>query len=191
MDDMGNRVAQRKKTQRINSRGLSLEFGLKGTTLWSGFRGRPWPVVARRLDLMGQLRAIKYSSGRVVMVTNSDPEDIVSSLGGHRTPAKARISNWWLPILIPVLGALCLVPLGSHKAPVINKRNGAVNPCSVTSIENWLTGNSNNPSKIKMLDSSVLGGVTSGLLECDGVRYSYALGSKEPKRVLNFRKLDS
>ena len=188
---MGNRVAQPKNTQRINFRGLTLEVGLEGTSLWSGLRGLPWPVVARRLDLMGQLRALNYARGRVVMVSNCEADHVVSSFGRHRTRAKSKTGKRWLLIIIPVLIVLSMVPLGSRPKSITPTPKVVVNQCSVTAIENWLAGKFPSSSKVKILESAVLGGVTSGLLECDQVRYSYALGSKEPKRVLNLRKLDS
>lgn len=191
MDDMGNRVAQPRNIQRINVRGLTLEVGLDGTSLWSGLRGIPWPVFARRLDLMGQLKALNYASGRVVMVTNCEADDVVSSFGSHRTRAKSKTGKRWLLILIPVLFVLSMVPLGPSPNSINPRPKAVVNQCSVTAIENWLAGKFPTSSKVKVLESAVLGGVTSGLLECDQVKYSYALGSKEPKRVLNLRKLDS
>jgi hypothetical protein len=128
---------------------------------------------------------------RVNLIVSEDLETVQRLLAG-------RASNSKLPkfalagIGIPILAVLCVVPLGnvakvSHPVKVSKK---VIDTCSPDAISSWIEG-AGESGYIKALSTSVLGGVTVGTLECKGSRYSYTLGSEEPKRVLKLQKLDS
>jgi hypothetical protein len=85
--------------------------------------------------------------------------------------------------------AAVLVPLPTPEAkPRLELKES--NPCSLAEIKKAISG-ATEDSKIEFLGAETFGGVTSGSLLCEGLKYSYALESKGLERVLKVRRLDS
>jgi hypothetical protein len=128
---------------------------------------------------------------RVKLIVSEDLETVQRLLAGRAT--KSKLSKVFLAgIGVPIVALLSFVPLGSGASVTHPEKvsKNVIEPCSAQSISGWIEG-SGESGVIKALSTSVLGGVTVGTLDCNGSRYSYTLGSEEPKRVLKLQKLDS
>ena len=184
-------MANKSDVVRRRISGLRLNTNQLNTRIRHGFLSKPWPQLANKLDSLGWLESISITNGEVLIDSVADPNLISQVIAGHRTKSKIH-KPMVLSIAVVVLIVLSLIPLG--KSPKVVPKQVAsakLSPCSDSLIEQWLEGHLIKGSPIKALDTSILGGVTAGIVECKGARYSYTLGSKEPKRVLNLRKLDS
>jgi hypothetical protein len=150
-----------------------------------------WPKFANRLQSLGFLVGIDTRMKRIKLIVSEDFETVRRLLDGRAS--KSKLPKVFLAgIGVPIVALLSLVPLGSgasvsHPEKVSKK---VIYPCSPNIISSWIEG-SVESGVIKALSTSVLGGVTVGTLDCNGSRYSYTLGSEEPKRVLKLQKLDS
>jgi hypothetical protein len=150
-----------------------------------------WPKFANRLNGLGYLVGIETRMKRVKLIVSEDLETVRRLLDGRAR--KLKLPNFVMAgIGVPILVVLGFMPLGHMaKAPQpVTVSQKVIEPCSAQAISSWIEG-SGESGVIKALSTSVLGGVTVGTLDCNGSRYSYTLGSEEPKRVLKLQKLDS
>lgn len=150
-----------------------------------------WPKFAKRLQVLGFLNGIETTGDRTSLFVSLDVETVQGILAGRARRKKIPI---WMGFgaAIPVFMVLAFVPLGS-KAPVEHRSTVSKhvsNPCALAAISEWIQG-AGEQVEIKALSTSLMGGIEVGTLECKGSRYSYTLGSEEPKRVLKLQKLDS
>ena len=150
-----------------------------------------WPKFASRLQGLGLLIGIETRMKRVKLIVSEDLETVQRLLAGRAS--KAKLPKFVMAgVGVPVVAVLGFMPL-AHEAnaprPVTISQK-VIEPCSAQAISSWIQG-AGESDEIKVLSTSVLGGVTVGTIECKGSRYSYTLGSEEPKRVLKLQKLDS
>lgn len=139
---------------------------------------------------MRQLETLTLTDQRVTLGTNLPIESLMALLKGH-SKSRNRPLGWLLLPAIGVIAALMLIPLGKAQVePKQVNQVSVIDPCSDAELEQWLLGKSDSREP-KLGKSTIIGGVVVGTVECDNSRYSYALGFKEPKRVLTFKKLDS
>jgi hypothetical protein len=162
-----------------------------GLELIANRKNNSWPKFANRLRSLGFLSGIQTQSKQTRLFVSVDFETIQGLLASHAR--KSRVSRSVIAgVAVPVAAILCFVPLGGKS--VVQKPPKSLHktaePCSLEVIRKWIEG-SDESNEIKALSTSVLGGVTVGTLECEDGRYSYTLGSEEPKRVLKLQKLDS
>ena len=187
---MGTHTAEKNRKSWTHCGGYAIQTTSYGARLRNTFWSIPWPVLAQKLDSQSKLEKLELSDGSVTMESNL-PEDILRNLLlGHRRDRKWN--SWWISAaLVPVIGIFACVPLSEPRAqakPVIVAK--AIDPCNLATIEDWLLG-SRNSGEPQLGRSVSLGGVTVGTVECRNAKYSYTLELKEPKRVLNLKKLDS
>lgn len=155
-----------------------------------GKLGLGWPALAKKLDNQGVLAGIELKSGRVSLTTSADLPLLRALVQGHGRKSKfvPIVSGLALFVVIGATSFLTLV--GNVKQGKIVKPDTVVNPCDYSMLRKWLTGTAEN-NHVQLKQSSILGGISSGVIECEGTRYSYTLGSEEPKRVLKLQELDS
>ena len=178
--DRGVRISGYLAVQLLDALELSVSVG-----------NNSWPKFANRLQGLGLLIGIETRMKRVKLIVSEDLETVQRLLAGRAS--KAKLPKFVMAgIGIPVLAVLGFMPL-AHEAnaprPVTISQK-VIEPCSAHAISSWIQG-AGESDEIKVLSTSVLGGVTVGTIECKGSRYSYTLGSEEPKRVLKLQKLDS
>ena len=150
-----------------------------------------WPKFANRLQSLGFLIGIEIRMKRIKFFVSEDLETVQRLLAGRTR--KAKLPKFLLAgIGIPILAVFCAVPLGniSNVSQPMKVSKRVIEPCSPDAISSWIEG-AGESGHISAISASVLGGVTVGTLECKGSRYSYTLGSEEPKRVLKLQKLNS
>lgn len=155
-----------------------------------GHLGMSWPILARKLEGYGVLDGIEFQAGEITLRTSAQMPFLKALVQGHGK--KSGLPKFILAATaIPVIVTASMVPLGveSEQTKVVEKIS-PVNPCGDSQLTNWLEGNGD-ADYIIPIETSVLGGVTVGILECSGSRYSYTLGSGDTKRVLKLQKLDS
>lgn len=188
---MGNHAKNQTKPDRTRLKGYRVIQQLEGLELvpnpWNG----SWLKFASRLQSLGALEYVDASSRTPKLYVSLDADVVKSMLSGRRIARRLpRVAAYGL--ILPVLLVLGVMPLGPKPSVqndvVIPKTK--INPCSPEVISQWLQG-AGESQEITPLGTSVLGGVTVGTLECKGSRYSYTLGSEEPKRVLKLQKLNS
>lgn len=188
---MGNHAKNQTKPDRTRLKGYRVIQQLEGLELvpnpWNG----SWLKFASRLQSLGALEHVDASSRTPKLFVSVDASVIKSMLSGRRIARRfPKVAAFGLTL--PVLLVLGVMPLGSKpsvQSDVVTSKI-KINSCSPETIGKWLQG-SGESQEIMPLGTSVLGGVTVGTLECKGSRYSYTLGSEEPKRVLKLQKLNS
>lgn len=152
-----------------------------------------WPKFAKRLQGLGYLLAVETRMTRVKLLLSVDLETVQRMLSGRK--GKTKMPRYVLfAFAVPITVLLAFLPLGNSAkiATPVQVVKTEIRPCSQVAITNWIEGEGEGESEVlKVLTTAVLGGVTVGTLECKGSRYSYTLGSEEPKRVLKLQKLDS
>lgn len=187
---MGNHVATFSNRTWTRFRTFRLMPNESRTKLRVGAIGVAWPVVAKRLEIQGHLGALEHDGNYVLMSSKLNESDLKANLQRHRKVKPAR-KIWIIIPSLMLIAIISCIPLGEEKHaieahPAIQIRED----CDTSLIGSWLLGEGDF-SYLKLGKSSSLGGVVVGTLECKGERYSYTLGSRDPKRVLNLRKLDS
>lgn len=187
---MGIHTNEIKGTKPVRFAGLRLFESDEFIGISFDHLGTPWPILARKLEGHGVLAGIEFQGGKITLRTSAQMPFLRALVQGHGK--KPRLPKFLLAATaIPVVVIASMVPLGveSEKTTVVEKIS-PVNPCNVSQLTNWLEGKGDG-AHISPLETSVLGGVTVGILECSGSRYSYTLGSGDTKRVLKLQKLDS
>jgi hypothetical protein len=187
---MGTRVSQRSGTTKVKAKGLNAIATDGQVEITSKLIGFAWPILAKRLEIQGALNGILLRKGKVFLRAEEIGFHPSSLHRGHAR--KSKFKPFLLASLaIPVLVLAATTPLVSASEKSDRRPKQAVNtPCAEDQLRNWLT-TGNDGGEIKTLETSLLGGVISGTFECLDARYSYTLGSEEPKRVLKLQKLDS
>lgn len=145
-----------------------------------------WLKSLKRLEALGYEASVSLTGRTAKIRTNASITTIQEVLKRYRSKRSLLV---WLLLPMPVLGLLGFIPTHhvTKKAPI--KIVPVLDLCSKQSLESWLiSGSGDTPAKL--LESSSMGGVTAGLIECNGERYSYTLELKEPKRVLKLERLD-
>ena len=188
---MGNHTKQLRKNNGQRFRGYRVVQQLDFAEVIPNWGNSTWPKVANRFQSLGVLLRIDVNSKRPSLQVSIDSDSVRAMLSGRRRSRKApKVAV--LGLALPALLLLSAIQLGT-KHPVQEKLivvKTVINPCSPEIIGRWLQG-AGESSEITPMGASVLGGVTVGTLKCNGSRYSYTLGSEEPKRVLKLQKLDS
>ncbi len=188
---MGNHSRSKVEERSIRISGYRAIQHLESLELVANRFNSSWPKLANRLQSLGFLRGIQVLSNRTSLFVSLDVETVQGIIAGRAR--RKKVPKWiGFGAAIPVLAALAFVPLGSS-APIQHHANAHkhdLDPCALDSISEWIQG-AGESAEIKSLSASLLGGITVGTLECNGSRYSYTLGSEEPKRVLKLQKLDA
>jgi hypothetical protein len=187
---MGIHVGRCTKNKSIQMHGLKLEELNAFIRVTFGTLAQAWPVLARRLDNQGFLDGIEISKRKVFLRTQADFSLIRALQSGHGK--KSKLPTFVLATAsLMLIGFLSLIPLGSgSEGRVVKNKTTPINHCDYKNLSKWLEGVSENPEALAK-EATILGGVTVGIIECKGSRYSYTLGSEKPKRVLKLQKLDS
>lgn len=175
-------------TIRLALFGPKIRFTNHETEISFGGFTTGWLKFVKRLNVLGFSTVVSMNGGYAKVITNAGVETV---------KVLARICRSKTPFLFLALIMVPLVALAvfhpeikpvkkvSKKMEVI-----AVDHCATKLISEWLeTGVGD--SSATLLESNSIGGVTSGLVECEGKRYSYTLELSEPKRVLKLDRLDS
>lgn len=188
---MGNHAAVKIKSRWIKSSGVQVNFENSRIRVGNRNLATTWPVIAKRLEVQGDLGAVNLTESEVSLDAKFDSVELRNWLQGHRktsTFPKRWLLMWASLVLV---GVLACMPLGERKV-ILKSSNHAntIDTCSTSELENWLLGKQtlDTPTLGK---STSIGGIVVGTMECKGSRYSYTLGLKEPKRVLNLKKLNS
>ncbi len=187
---MGTRARKLSGTTKLKAKGLNAKETGGLVEISPTLTGFAWPILAKRLEIQGAFKGVHCKKGKVFL-SAEDNGLLLSSL--HRSHAR---KSKFKPVLLaslamPVLVFATITPLGSkHDQSVLVQKQVVANPCEEGQLRNWLTTGEEDGS-INALETSILGGVISGTFECLDTRYSYTLGSEEPKRVLKLQKLDS
>lgn len=187
---MGTRASHFEGTTKLKARGFRAKQSKGLVEIRSTLTGIAWPVLAKRLEIQGAFKEVRFQNGKVFLSAEENGLHL-SSL--HRRHARnSKVKPFILAgLAIPILVVLTTTPLGSKvDQSEISHQEAERNPCEDAQLRKWLT-TGNEEADIKSLETSLLGGVISGTLECLESRYSYTLGSDEPKRVLKLQKLDS
>ncbi|MEN9609168.1 MAG: hypothetical protein RLZZ06_1099 [Actinomycetota bacterium] len=183
-------MATKADSIRKKLRGFKMVTSLTRTSIQGRSGGAAWPIAANRLDQVGYLHDLSWGKGAVAMQSEADPELIATVLTGHRAKPKTR-RYLLVTAIVPLLIVFSVIPLGKSPVVLHPKQAAQTNLCSAEQLTKWLEGDITSDPKVKLRGATILGGVTAGVIQCGQSRYSYTLGSKEPKRVLNFVKLDS
>jgi hypothetical protein len=152
---------------------------------------KAWPKLASRFQSLGVLKGFDVGARGATMAVGLELDVIEAMISGRQR--KRRFPKViGLGLLVPVLVFASLIPTkhGGDKRIPVKVSSAQSKSCSLDFVGRWLQG-VDESEEIKILGTSMLGGVTAGTLECKGSRYSYTLGSEEPKRVLKLQKLDS
>ena len=187
---MGNHSASTSKGTWTHCAGYLINAGDQFTVLRTRQLTQSWPVIAKKLDDQGRLENLRFSEGQVTLATRLSSHTLENLLKGHAKP-KATKKALAIALMVAALGVFASIPLGQSQVtlkpkPIVK----ASDPCRISMLQDWLLG-TKSIEEPRLGKTSVLGGVTVGTIECNGSRYSYTLGSKEPKRVLNLKKLNS
>lgn len=188
---MGNHTKLFTKNNGQRVRGYRVIQQLDFAEVIPNWGNSTWLKVANRFQSLGVLLNIDVNSKRPSLQVSIDSDAVRAMLSGRSRSRKApKVAV--LGLVLPALLLLSTIPLRTmhptQKEIVVVK--SVINPCSPETIGRWLQG-AGESSAITPMGASVLGGVTVGTLKCNGSRYSYTLGSEEPKRVLKLQKLDS
>ena len=187
---MGIRAFESSTSKPITFGSFRLSTNQGDITIRLKAKAVPWPVTASRLDKAGLLKSIQVCGNEVQLNSAADEEQVKQLLAGHRKSRKPKLRYLFVP-LVPILVIASLLPLGHSMKGAAEHLSGVKQECSDEVISKWLEGGIQNVKQLSLISTTVLGGVTSGTLQCKDSRYSYTLGSKEPKRVLNLKRLDS
>lgn len=188
---MGIHSKQVGKTGAIRVAGYKIFQHFDHVELMPSYWNKNWPKLASRFESLGALRGLETGAQGTKMIVDLDVRVIEGMISGRRLKRRfPRLIGFGL--LVPVLVFASLLPLknGIPERRPDKAALSANQSCSLDAVGRWLRGLGESED-IKMLGTSVLGGVTAGTLECKGTRYSYTLGSEEPKRVMKLQKLDS
>lgn len=188
---MGSRayVKSRLATVRKANFKISVKQGFTEvrTTTWS----KSWPKIAQKFLDFGVLREIKPRGRNITFVVELNKDQVVQILSGRSQKSKGNTRVIiWLSITGIIIASL--FPLGKQMKGISAVRvpNNLGHSCTTLEVSKWLRGDSKT-NRMTILETSVIGGITSGTLLCESTKYSYTLGSKEPKRVLKLQKLDT
>ena len=152
---------------------------------------KAWPKLADRFQSLGALKSLETGVQGIKIFVSLDLAVVEAMITGRRRPRRfPKVIAFG--ILVPVLILASLIPIKSGVVERIPEKvtTSSSQPCSLDAIGRWLQG-TGETEDIKIQGTSVLGGVTVGTLDCKESRYSYTLGSEEPKRVIKLQKLDS
>ena len=188
---MGNHSKTENSNRGVRISGYLAVQHLEALELTVSAGNNSWPKFANRLQSLGCLIGIEIRMKRIKFFVSEDLETVQRLLAGRAS--KAKLPKFVMAgVGVPVVAVLGFMPL-AHEAnaprPVTISQK-VIEPCSAHAISSWIQG-AGESDEIKVLSTSVLGGVTVGTIECKGSRYSYTLGSEEPKRVLKLQKLNS
>jgi hypothetical protein len=177
------------RSKHIRQRGLLIRCLEGHLEIHFGFTARPWPTIWKRLSLAGLAVSITHL-GKPVLRVDSNLDALLAAIEPRSSKRKSRYLNLWAASAgFCMLMTAVFVPIPTHQTKSKPEPKTS-NPCSVVEIQKVISGTTEN-SQIEFLKSETFGGVTSGALLCEGVKYSYALESRGLERVLKVRKLDS
>lgn len=182
-------TSHRLKLQRLRTNRLGVHLTSFGdhAEITFGFLAGGWLKSVKRLEALGYEAAVSLTGRTAKVKTNATIKTIQEVLKGYRS--KKMLLVWFLAP-ISALGLLAFKPVYHVTKKATHKAVQVIDFCSTQSLESWLISGSGDTTA-ELLESSSMGGVTAGLLECNGKRYSYTLELKEPKRVLKLERLDS
>ena len=187
---MGIHAVRSAKNKRVRLFGLVIEEVGDLHEVTFGKFAQAWPLLTRKLENQSLLDGIEMSKGKITLKTQADFPLIQSLMSGHVKKSKFTSIVLATASLL-LIGMVSLIPLGSGpEARVVQKKITASKDCDYTNLSKWLEGVTEN-AEAQAEESSILGGVTVGIIECNGSRYSYTLGSEKPKRVLKLQELNS
>jgi hypothetical protein len=135
------------------------------------------------------LKSLELSKNGVILHSSLNTPTLSNQLAGHRKKGQKFSYLFAIPLVAILLAAAC-IPLGNQPLPVARVASKPKDKCEANLLNDWLLGKVG-LDYVKMGKASSLGGVTSGVLTCNGSRYSYALGTIGTKRVLNLLKLNA
>lgn len=188
---MGMHANQVRKSDIVRMAGYKLTKQLDHVDLVPSKWNKSWPKLARRFQSLGALKGFETGTQGATMKIALELDVIQNMISGRgrkrRFPKALAIG-----LVVPLLVVASLIPIqkGDTERIALKVATRQTQPCSLEAIGRWLQGVGKS-EEIEIRGTSVLGGVTAGTLECKGSRYSYTLGSEEPKRVLKLQKLDS
>ena len=189
---MGIHSNQVRKVDVIRMNGFKLTLHQDHVEVMPSHLNKAWPKLAGRFQMLGVLKGFETGAQGTKMIVGLELGVIETMISGQRRRKGRFRKALGISLIIPVLVVASLIPMKSgavERIPVkVSTRQSE--PCSLDAIGRWLQG-AGESEDIKIQGSSVIGGVTAGTLDCNGSRYSYTLGSEEPKRVLKLQKLDS
>jgi len=161
--------------------------GVDSSEFIPNWRFSGWLRLANRLQSLG-LRVIPtYRQGRLRLVTDISAESLARYIENRATKKMSSRKFLILPTL-PLIVVLAFVPLGSKKVIAIEKKVNSSTACS----QEHLTGELRKREVTLPISNEVrVGGISSGVVECNHARYSYTLDRTTTKRVLKLVKLDS
>lgn len=187
---MGTRAKIKFKTKAIRFRGVTFEDFDSSCLIKVGLNSKSWPQIAMKLDVAGLSPEISQGKTQTFIRVNALADVCRDIIAGHKMGRKTK-PIWFLIGAIPIVVIAGTILLGHKVSPATTKITHEIDSsCSEEMIIGWLEGRTNS-GEVKLLETSVLGGITAGSIQCKDSRYKYTLGSKEPKRVLNLELLDS
>lgn len=188
---MGSHVIQVPNDKATRIHGYKMHQRMKHLEVVPSRWNKSWPKLANRFQTIGVLKGLEISTKGTVMIVALELDAVAALIAGRRRKSNLR-KVIGFSMLTPVLVIASFIPLkngGVEQIP-LKVATRPSEPCSLEALGRWLQG-AGESEDIKIQGTSILGGVTVGTLDCKGSRYSYTLGSEEPKRVLKLQKLDS
>lgn len=188
---MGIHLNQVRKADVIRKNGFKMTQHLDYVEVVPSRWNKAWPKLASRFQSLGALKGFETGARGTKMTVGLELDVIEAMIAGRRR--KSRFPKALsFSLLVPVLVVASLIPMkkGEVERIPVKVSRSQTGPCSLDAIGRWLQ-DAGETEDIQIQGTSILGGVTVGTLVCKGSRYSYTLGSEEPKRVLKLQKLDS
>lgn len=187
---MGSRVFVKSRSGILLKAGFRVTEVQGLTELRTTIFSKSWPRIAQKFHDFGVLQELKSRGRNTTFVLGADKEQVVRILSGRSKKPKGRNRvAIWSSIAAVVIASL--FPLGNQAKGLspVQQVKQISQTCSATEVSQWLRGDLES-NRITISNTSVIGGVTSGTLVCETARYSYTLGSEEPKRVLKLQRLN-
>lgn len=165
---------------RVKPNGLEILFGPLA---------KAWPLVWKRATLAGMRPEVLQGRKPKLLIRAS--LDAFLELMKPRTQKRKAAWSKFVPLVAGTAAILMAftVPLSATK-PKAQPPLKKTDLCSLTRLKQVVEGDAEAPD-IEFTKAENFGGITSGVLTCKGVRYSYTLESKGLERVLKVGKLDS
>lgn len=149
----------------------------------------PWPLLLKRIRTAGVAVKAKMDRRPVLRVeTNLDNLITLLEPRAKRSRLHSRLTLAFAAGFAVLLAGVFL-PVQTVNTKLTSKPK-VVDECTSERVSRTISGDLE-ASEIEFLESSTFGGVTSGIIRCEGSRYSYTLESKGDERVLKVQKLDT
>ena len=149
----------------------------------------PWPVVLKRIRTAG-LTVIVNLNPKPVLRVETNLENLLGILRSRAIRGAFSVKGLLsIAAGLAILLAAVFIPIPVHNAATVSVPK-VLDECSPAKLRQAIEGVSR-PSKVEFIDSNAFGGVTAGILRCQGSRYSYTLESKGDERVLKVQKLNT